>query len=121
VTTELPDVFRCDVRSDREGAVVTPVGELDHATLGILEREVSELRAADFHRIVLDLSRLGFADSSALRFVLDLAVAAQKEGWELLLHRGTPAVHRVFELAGVVERLPFSADGTHGASPNGAI
>ncbi len=58
-------------------------------------------------RVVLDLSRLDFIDSSGLHATIELAhrLAAQDIG--LVIVPGCRAVQRLFEITGLTERLPF--------------
>src|SRR3954447_22168416 len=58
-------------------------------------------------RVVLDLAALEFIDSTGLRVIARGAEAAHRDGWELRVRPGPPAVQRVFEIAGVLVALPF--------------
>ena len=97
--------------TDREpDGVVTlrPTGELDIATADKLERALhSDRRPGD--QVVLDLAGLEFLDSTGLRVIVRAVEAATREGWDLRLRGGPPAVRRVFEIAGVLGALPFEA------------
>ena len=55
---------------ERDVVRVVPVGELDLATAGMLERELHELRDAGFDHVVLDMRELTFIDSSGIRVVV---------------------------------------------------
>ena len=99
------------VESDREaGGLVTlrPAGELDIATAARLERALHDGREPG-DRVVLDLAALEFIDSTGLRVIVRGVEAAQRDGWELRLREGPPAVQRVFEISGVLGALPFDA------------
>jgi anti-sigma B factor antagonist len=91
-----PESFRVDVRPDRSRVVVTPVGELDIATVPVLESQVGELRTTGFADVVVDLRELEFIDSTGLKCLLGL-----REGGPLGLVDGPTAVQRLFDLAGV--------------------
>ena len=93
--------FRCEVDPDRESVIVRPVGELDLATAPIVDAQLSELEAAGFRSVVLDLRRLRFMDSTGLALLLTWQAKARAEGVELRVLPGPPAVQRVFEVAGV--------------------
>ena len=90
--------FAVSVVPDRREVAVVPEGDLDLATVDRVEREVDELRAAGFDRIVLDLRRVEFLDSSGLRLLLSLRATARRAGHVLKLIPGPPEVQRVFEL-----------------------
>jgi anti-anti-sigma factor len=99
------------VEADREaGGLITlrPAGELDIATAGRLERALHDGRERG-DRVLLDLTALEFIDSTGLRVIVRAVEAAHRDGWELRLHKGPPAVQRVFEIAGVLGALPFDA------------
>jgi anti-anti-sigma factor len=91
-------------------ARVTPVGELDIATAPQLEEEVGSLLARSARRVVIDLARLTFIDSSALRLFIVLSDRAGEEGWTLGLARPSGQVRSVFEITGAEESLPFIED-----------
>jgi anti-sigma B factor antagonist len=103
--------FRCDVEPERGSVRVVPHGELDMATCPELERHLRELRESGFDRVVLDLRRLTFMDSTGLRAILSEDATARVEGRTFTLIAGPPAVQRTFEVACVAERLPFSTPG----------
>ena len=99
-------------------STVRLTGELDISTANGLERLLSELAAPDGPaRIVVDLSGLRFMDSTGLRLLVTADLRLRREGREMLLIPGPEAVHRVFRLALLEERLTFvraagNGDGT---------
>jgi anti-anti-sigma factor len=99
------------VESDREaGGLITlrPAGELDIATAGRLAQALLDGREPG-DRVVLDLAALEFIDSTGLRVIVRGVEAAHRDGWDLRLRPGPPAVQRVFDIAGVLGALPFDA------------
>jgi anti-sigma B factor antagonist len=86
--------------------VVRPAGELDIATAPRLDRALLDgRRAGDV--VVLDLADLEFMDSTGLRVIVRAVETARRDGWQLTLRPGRPAVQRIFDLAGVRDALPF--------------
>ena len=83
-------------------------GEMDIANAGDVERELLHVEATDALSIVLDLSTLRFIDSTGVRMLLCAYDRSRADSNRLALLRGTPAVQRVLELTGVVNRLPFA-------------
>jgi anti-sigma B factor antagonist len=83
-------------------------GAVDIDTVPELEAQLTELREAGFRRIILDLGRLGFMDSSGLRLILRWHAAALSGGYSLAVVPGPPAVQRVFELTDTLDVLPFT-------------
>jgi anti-anti-sigma factor len=83
-------------------------GELDFETAFDVEMRLERaIGRAD--SVVVDLSGLDFIDSTGIRTLLEANRAAQREGTPLRLLPGTPAVQRVFEVAGLLDELPFAA------------
>jgi anti-anti-sigma factor len=111
VSEPLPEPFRCDVDPLRGWIRVRPHGELDLASVDQLDAKLRELRETGFDQIELDLSALTFMDSTGLRLVLAWDDAASRDGMRLRLRPGSKAVQRVFEVTGVIDRLPFAAPG----------
>ena len=97
------------IRSERQGDTcrVSPVGELDIASAGKLERELAAAAAGDAATIVLDLSGLTFIDSTGLRIVLDFNERCGGQGGRLAIVAGTPAVDRLLDIVGLRDRLPL--------------
>lgn len=106
-----PD-FHVDVRHDAAGFVVTPRGELDLATAQRVQAKLAERGPGE--PLVLDLSGLTFLDTSGIQLVVEADRSSRAEGFEFSLRRGTPAVHRVFEIAGLDRVLPFADRGADG-------
>jgi anti-sigma B factor antagonist len=92
---------------------VRPVGELDLATVPVLEAEMRELQQAGFRRLVLDLGGLSFMDSTGLAMVVRWDLDARSDGFTFALLPGRPHVQRLFDLTGLTGRLPFG-DGRAG-------
>jgi anti-anti-sigma factor len=102
--------FSCDVQPERDAVRVFAVGALDMATASVLEAQLAELREAGFRRLILDLSRLEFMDSTGLRLILAMDAAARGDGFSIAVVPGPPAVQRVFETTGTVGVVPFTRD-----------
>jgi anti-anti-sigma factor len=99
------------VLSERRGAtyVVAPSGELDIATVAVLEPAVLAAEATDAETILLDLSGLTFIDSTGLRLVLDINDRCGGAVDRLRVIAGSPAVERLLDIVGLRERLPLVA------------
>ena len=101
--------FSVDVRREPDRVVIVPTGELD---IGTVPRLAAAFRSADgAPAVVLDLRELLFLDTSGLRAVIDEDRRAVADGRRLGIVPGPRPVQRVFELAGVADRLPFTAEG----------
>ena len=96
--------FKVVVRREGEALVVAPEGELDMATAGALRAELeADLGEARF--LVLDLRGLDFLDTSGLQLVFEQQKRAEREGFAFVLVRGQRHVQRLFEIAGMNDRL----------------
>ena len=57
--------------------------------------------------VVIDLSGVGFIDSSGLHMILKAHARSDADSNRLRIRRGPRRVQRVFELTGTDSRLPF--------------
>jgi anti-sigma B factor antagonist len=94
--------------AERGDTVVAAVGELDMAAAQDLWREL-EPQLVGGARVVLDGTGLTFLDSSGLRILLQAVKVAAADGADFRIVAPQPAIQRVFDLAGVGERLPLRA------------
>lgn len=103
-------------RRDGDAYCIALLGEVDLAAEQAL---VSELRRAEESRarsIVVDLSGLDFLDSAGLDAI---AQAHRRCGDRLALLRGPDRVHRVFEITGLDQELPFVSGDAIGRASDG--
>jgi anti-sigma B factor antagonist len=91
----------------RAGRRLTVAGELDLQTAPALAATLAE-QLADGHDVELELSGVGFIDSSGIRVLVQARTAALAAGRTLTLCAPLPSqMHRVFEVAGLLERFEF--------------
>jgi anti-sigma B factor antagonist len=83
-------------------------GELDFETAFEVEMRL-EQAIARADAVVVDLTGLDFLDSTGIRVLLEAAKTAEREGKALEIRPGKPQVQRIFEVAGLLETLPFAA------------
>jgi anti-sigma B factor antagonist len=104
--------LRCEIEPDRDRVVVRPMGEIDLATVGVVETPLNELWGTGFTTIVLDLRWVSFMDSTGLRLLIRQCQRAEQDGAALEVSvAGDGAVHRLLHLAGLVDRLPITVQG----------
>jgi anti-sigma B factor antagonist len=97
--------------------VLKLTGELDMASAPELEAAIVRACASTAHAITLDLSALTFVDSSGLAAIASAGEQCSEAGYPLHLIPGPPAVHRVFELTGLLDSFVFDgADGSPAAA-----
>ena len=93
------------ITSERTGttARITAAGELDIATAPSLRQHMVPLFADHAEIVVLDLTAISFIDSAGLHALLDIA---DQDGDRLRIVP-CPTCLRLFEIAGVLDRLPL--------------
>ena len=101
------ELFGLDVIRDDATVLLAPVGELDLAAREEIEPAIDEIRRSGVARLILDLRRVSFMDSTGLRLALELRAAAAEDGFALELIPGPPDVQRIFEVTGTLDVLPF--------------
>jgi anti-anti-sigma factor len=82
-------------------------GELDSASTHTLVREIAHLCRGGATGITLDLANLNYIDPTGVAAVLFMGRWCQKRGYDFALIPGSWLIQRSFELAGLIDRLPF--------------
>ena len=111
--------FAVEVQCRGHVTVVQPRGELDMATVETL-RTTLDLAIAEAlrtaldgfetgARLVLDLRRLSFIDSTGLHLLVTLDQRAQRDGFLLTLIAPAAPIDRAIHLCGLDKLLPFVA------------
>jgi anti-anti-sigma factor len=90
--------------------LLTPIGELDMATVPELEKAVRSMLGEGVSELRIDLSQLQFIDSSGLRFLIGLHDEACETGWTLGLLRPAEAPRELFRITGLDEHLPLISE-----------
>jgi anti-sigma B factor antagonist len=91
-------------------------GELDIASAGQVERELTRVEADAPPTLVLDLRGLAFMDSTGLRIVVAADARAREGSRKLVVVRGPEAVQRIFRMTRLDERLDMVDDPADAAS-----
>lgn len=86
---------------------VIPAGELDMAAAPELAAAIAGTGTEGEGAIVIDLRRVTFIDSSGLQALLSAHRDCLARGKEMRVVRGPENVHRLFEITGMGETLPF--------------
>jgi anti-anti-sigma factor len=98
-------VLRVERTSDAGMITLTFTGDLDIATLVEAEDAVAAAEREAPDVLVVDLSGLGFLDSSGVRLVLQAEARARVAGRRLAVVLGTGRALRLFEVLGLLSRL----------------
>ena len=94
------DEFSVSRRRTGDAIVVAPAGEIDLATIDIVEASI-QAAIAETDTLVLDLRDVSFIDSAGVRLVLETS----RDVPHFSVVRGPREVQRVFGLVGLDERL----------------
>jgi anti-anti-sigma factor len=98
-------VLRIMERTTNAGAVVLTVqGEIDVATLDTLRARLTDACEGD---VTVDLRRVDFLDCLGLQLLLEQHERSAQRGLRVDFVQGPPAVRRLFELTGTLDRLNF--------------
>ena len=96
-------IYEIELEEDLMRVILT--GEMDHHNAVCTRKDIDEIILKERPRkVVLDLSGIGFMDSSGLGFVMGRSALMEKIGGELILARPNERVIKIFELAGL-ERI----------------
>lgn len=99
--------FRCDHHRGPDGvAVVTLAGEFDLAVAPDVDRVLSEA-FAHAGSVEVDLQAVDFVDSAGVHVLLDADRRARSLGRRFTIVSCPAAAHRIFEVTGAAEVLPF--------------
>jgi anti-sigma B factor antagonist len=107
VESENPGGLEILVREQGTTMRIEMAGEWDLAGRDAARAAIARALAGGPECVLLDLSRLEFIDSSGLHVTIELAERAAAANVRLVILPGPQAVQRVFELTGLLERLPF--------------
>jgi anti-anti-sigma factor len=97
------------IRSERLGRMhrLTPLGELDIATVPLLREAFQTVFPdGDAEKIVIDLSKLEFMDSSGLHLLTEINAQCTPAD-RLRIINGSPTVVRVIDISGLRPYLPI--------------
>src|SRR5581483_10229646 len=104
---EFPGGLRILVREQGTTIAIEMAGEWDLAARDAAREAIARALAGRPECVLLDLSQLEFIDSSGVHVTIELAERSAAESVRLVIIPGPRAVQRVFEVTGLLERLPF--------------
>jgi anti-sigma B factor antagonist len=105
----VPDagVLRIHREDDTWGVVLTLEGELDIGSAPELSRQLNMIEGAHPERILIDLGRLTFMDSTGLTVVVQANQSAKLNGHRLSFRNASPQVQRLLEITSLLGELTF--------------
>jgi anti-anti-sigma factor len=89
-------------------------GKVDVGSAPLLERTLGDLCRGGAREIVLDMGGVEFVDSSGMNAILRTRIVCREHDCDLSLIPARGAVRRAFEMARVLEKLPFHKSGPKG-------
>ncbi|MEV0987957.1 STAS domain-containing protein [Streptomyces sp. NPDC049949] len=101
--------FTVEATSLPEATVLVTKGELDHDTAEPLRQALDSVWR-DGGRLLVDLSRLDFCDSTGLNLLLSGRLAVREAGGSLELIGLHPPVSRMFQITGADRLFPVHTD-----------
>jgi anti-sigma B factor antagonist len=102
-------VLWVNTRRSHDTVIVEPNGEVDLATVGDLDDALRAAEARGPARILVDLTAVNMLDSAGLRCLVSAHERSLEARRELLIRPGTPRLRRLFEVAGLADRLPLTS------------
>ena len=97
--------------SERGDAVVVELsGELDISTAAGVESRLMEVEQRAPERLILDLRRVSFIDSTGLSMIINADGRARKEGRRLTIVSGEGVPRRILRTVGLEERLDVQVE-----------
>jgi anti-anti-sigma factor len=84
---------------------LAPAGELDIATVPLLEAAFDDAERGDAERIVVDLSAITFIDSTGIQLLLRMNERAAADRLQIV---SSPAVDRLLDITGLRDQLPIA-------------
>jgi anti-anti-sigma factor len=93
------------LRREGELVVLELEGELDLASAPLFQNELENPDLGAYSKLVLDLRKLHFIDSTGLRIVFSARTRAQERGQEFAVTRGSEQVERLLTITRMGEHL----------------
>ena len=109
------EVTRTVDHSRRRAHRIVVRGELDLSSAGVLSRQLTETCEEGAELVLVDTSEVTFIDSAGLQCLNMASKEFEGHGGRLVVDRASPAVERLLELTGLVDRFRdgHGADGAH--------
>jgi anti-sigma B factor antagonist len=101
--------LRVGIDRDGDSLVVRAVGEIDFASVKMLRESLLDALESDASSMTLDLTEVGFIDSSGIQVLVWAAGRSGENGDRLRIRCGSGPVRRVIEVCGLESVLPLSA------------
>ena len=105
--------FEVPVSSNGDVGIVRVTGEIDVATAPGLRAQLASAYDTDVGNVLVDLGEVTFMDSTGLSVLVDACHRLDTVRRKLHVIRVTPAVRRLFDIAGVTTLLDVQECADH--------
>lgn len=102
------DQLTVTIDASAQPPTIALAGELDPHTAPLLQREIDQILERGSTDLVLDLSALGFVDSSGLRVLISAQSQLADQGGMLTLHAPSETVRRLLEITGLIDHIAIT-------------
>lgn len=106
----MPDTVLEIVERSGDSAAARLSGDLDIVTSDDVKRELVELVDQGHHALTLDLSDVGFVDSSGLGVLVAVHRHTANRGGDFVVRSAPPQVRRLFEITRLDDFLTVDID-----------
>ncbi len=93
-----------------DGVCVELSGELDISTAANVETRLMEVEKSAPERLILDLRRVNFIDSTGLSMIINADGRARKDGRRLTIVSGDGVPRRILRTVGLEDRLDVHSE-----------
>jgi anti-sigma B factor antagonist len=105
------DASHLEIVDQSDGRVAARLsGDLDIVTSDAVKRELAQLIDDGNDAVALDLSDVGFVDSSGLGVLVAIHRHAEAQGGSFVLRSVTPQVRRLFDITRLGDLLTVDSD-----------
>lgn len=91
--------MQIEIKKEQEFDCIFLNGDLDFNTSPLLRKELSKLTESVIKKLMIDLEKVNYIDSSGLATFIELFQKIKKSGGKLVLFSLKPSVRSVFEIA----------------------
>jgi anti-anti-sigma factor len=110
VSEGVPGELRIVAADQGATSTIELEGEWDFGQSDATRDAVAQALHRHPERLVLDLSRLSFIDSSGVHALIETHNHCAAQGTRLVIVPAPPELQRVFEICGLIEILPFAPE-----------
>lgn len=104
------DTFEISSTPHGDTLVLEPNGDIDLSRSPLMRKRIAEAVAAKPTRLVIDLSKVPYMDSSGVATLVEALQHARRGGWKLVLCDLHPKVRSIFQIAKLESVFTIAAD-----------